>query len=248
MLAGEITELRLPHRPWTRTRSQRLPRPGQLLPVRRDSAWDPILGHVTVTGCRYAVRHGDTLTTDTLPRLGHAALDSYARAWLLERDTQWLARRTPLPDPPTTLMAAAAACAALNDAEVAARFEGRWAHRPVWIVTFGPADDQPTFLQAGAPRLPFATRPDGRQVVDDGIRDEDRGYYGPGVRPVPDSTDLADRGYTHEPRRSIIDAGEVVDADVLHPRWDDEADVRHADARDRHDDARRLARNVRRRV
>ncbi len=219
------------------------PQVGHAVPITRPGSRAPI-AHITITSCRRA-RHGDTLSAEQLKALGHVVRGhpsrlSYVRAWLLQRDAPWLAARAPLPRT-TTQPIKDAALAAVDDepeavmlstreargAALLARFDQRWADRYVWVVTFEITDDLPTYLHQGVISPPLAKRPDGRHVIDDGIRDEDRGYYGAGVRPVPSATELEDRGYTHNARDGMTAAAEAVDVNTLDPERADEARERH---------------------
>lgn len=248
MLVGEITQRRLP-------RALVPPRVGHIMAVRRELLGD-VAGHIIITACRLSrdlhrrgapiVGHAATVDDVSLPALGHDSLLSYVSAWLLERDQVWLANRCRTgARVATTLQAAEAGLAELDEATILTRWHRRWADLPVWAVEWQPAADMPTFLQVGAPRIPFTTRLDGRHVIDDGILDEDRGYYGPGVRPVPLHTELADRGFVVGDHRALTDAGEAVDPSVLHPHWERGSRLRYASARGRDTVAKNLGKRLR---
>lgn len=245
ILTGQITQMRLPHKPWTRTSSQRLPKTGQHQPIRRDNYLGDIAGHVTITGCTLGAHHHKTLTPDNLNQLGYPDLTTYVASWLLDRDVSWIARRAPTDTGPhaTTIDAAIAALPYCSD-ELADRWHHRWAEQPVWIVTFEPAHDIPIYL-AGPPRIKYTTRHDGTHVIDDGVRDQDRGYRGDGVRDIPSATELQDRGYTTLVRGALTSAGDVFDIDTLRPHWADTARQRHTNARGRRAIANDMARNLR---
>lgn len=233
ILTGTITQTRLPYKPPTATYSQRLPKTGSHMAIRRDTAFGDIAGHVLITGCHLAPTHHDSLTPNALEQLGHPDIVSYVATWLIDRDTTYIARRAPHGCYATTVDAALAAIETGDSqivAELADRWYTRWADQPAWIVTFEPAHDRPLYL-AGPPAIKYTSRLDGTQVIDDGIRDEDRGYYGTGVREVPDATDLADRGYTTSIHGSLISAGDVFDLATLRGHWSEDARRRHTRAR-----------------
>lgn len=256
IVTGEITQTRLPFRPWRsvplgstrRSYSQRLPQVGKYIEVRRDTAWGDMAGHVLVTACRLGTAHEDTLADGALRALGYDgehALPEYITDWLLGRDTSWLANRAPDDQTyATTMDAALHAVAELDADQLVNRWDRRWARASVWIVQWK-TEEPPAYL-AGPPRVRYVVRPsDGRHVVDDDIRDQDRGYYGDSVRPVPQATELADRGITHDRRGALVDAGEYLDKDDLKPKWERDAAQRHAGARGGRSIAQALGRRLR---
>lgn len=238
LVVGEITQARLP-------RHLRAPRPGQVIPVRKDTFGGDMAGALVVRSSylsrrrdhpaeevcpRYVqppaakkprawqcscplIGHDDTLTPEALKALGHCTLSSYVRAWMLEREQPWLARRSPAGTlAATTFMAAEAALAELPDARIFDRWQQRWADLSVWVIEWEPQVERPRLL-AYPGRLRFRRDHNGRHVVDkrEDHVDEDLGY-----------TARRDRALAREP--------EAIDTDRLGPRWERSAAERHAAA------------------
>lgn len=247
LLDGEITQWRLPWRPWTpgdvnagvRGSSPRVPRPSQVAPVHTGNVFEPAQGFVTIIAVHRADAHEASLNGH-LEALGHDTLDDYVRAWLLRTDKAWLARRAPADETWATIDHAAEAALAVLDGDAAGhRWKQRWAGQPVWTVELRAGEDRPALL-GRLPHISYVTREDGRHVIDDGIRDEDRGYYGDGVRPIPAHTEAADRGITHNPSQALTSAGEHIDPDTLSWYWRDDAEERHIEAKPRRTVIRRI--------
>lgn len=234
IVTGAILEHRLPARPGPPSRA--VPRRDRVLAVNAPAGRR---GEVLVTAC---TRSGDgghlaTLTDDALARLsGDGDLAGWVRRWLFERDTAWLARRCPAGVIwYSTLDAAGAALAELDDGPLLERFERRWAREPVWVVRWEPVQDPPVYLaQTGGTEY----RWDGslrRWLVDGRIPDGLPDAVGDG---------LADRGYTSRPDLAL-ETIEVVDVERLRPHWRDDAAKRHRAQRDRRAEAARLALELR---
>jgi len=221
---GRIKQFRLPVGPNGPTRTT--PRKGRRLDIKTLSG--SLSCQVDILDVRRA-RHADTLDPDSLRELtGDPNPVTWARAWLLEHDAAWLARRCP----PglrgySSLDDATVALDGLSDGSVTARFESRWADRSVWAVRFEVVQDAPVWLsQNGAQR--YVKLPDGRWASDE------------------EDTEMEAHGYTMRPSRALLDAGEVLDPGSLAPRWADGAAERRHEARSPREQARELTRQLRR--
>lgn len=219
----QITQHRLPA-------DLQAPRRGRRITIavhREHRAFDPACV-VMVTSCTRSKRgHEATLADGNLAALGHDTLIAYVRAWMRERDQQWLANRCPAHLPQRfTYEAVDQTLEVLTDDDILKRWQRRWADRNVWVVEWNVLDDQPRLL-AQIGHLRYRQLPSGRWVIDE---DED-----------PDG----DLGYTTRSDRALPQEPEAVDADELKPRWATGAARRHADAQNRVDAARRLARDLR---
>lgn len=227
ILDGEITQLRLP-------RARRPLRPGQILPISRAFA-DEIAGHVMVSSCRLSrervhapsepcgpnertctcplAGHASTLDAAALHALGHPDLISYIRAWLLERDTGWLAKRHPTDQVATTYEEALLALEHIPDILIMQRWRTRWADRPVWVIEWAIHDGRPRLL-ARPGRLRFRALPKENWVIDE-----------------TDDPD-ADHGYTTRLDRALPGEPEVIDTHLIRVTWRQQSDRRHDAARD----------------